>query len=728
MNDSSNRSNRNPSDRLIRFGPFAADLDSQELLRGETRLRIPGQSFRILTLLLAKPGALVTREEMQQELWPSDTFVDFDHGLSAAVRRLRDALNDSADSPRYIETLPRRGYKFIGQIEKETPGATNSRESAGPLNLQPPSPEKPESDEQTLSSPLWKWALVGIGLLAVGLISAVIYFSGPDRKAPETTRSLGAVPFTSLPGLSVAPAFSPDGSRIAFAWTGKTNSPAVRFDLYVKASGGEEILQLTHHPSEWICSAWSPDGTRIAFHRMAGNDSGVYVVSALGGPERKLVTTRVPYSVLAPISWSPDGKWIAFGNPLPTEPHDRMFRVSTETSEVIPFEHDPDCLNEASPTFSHDGQKIFYACVQSMYEGELRSRAVTGGSSTLIAAPPTPPYSIGVSGDDERVAFWYGYEFDKISVVNVNDRSVKRIETPDASSWPAISSQGDKLAFSTQVSSVGIWRRDLLHPEAAPVNFIPSSRQQNSPQYSPDGKHIAFESKRSGDWALWVSDADGGNLEKVSKDVYGSGAPRWSPDSKELVFDTAPTHPSSVYLVDIAEGVPRKLETDVADMKLPAWSHDGKWIYFTSDVNEGHRVYRSSAQGGHAQMLISDNRGTRPEESADSKYLYVGSREFDFELRKLPLANPKSGLQTEGTVRVLGKTLWQLTPSGVYFVPHEAPRTMRFFDFATSKTRDVFTAEKDFDDGISVSPDGRYILYSQVDAVNADIMVMDKYH
>ena len=132
VDDPFNRSNSRYAPRSIRFGPFTADLDSQELTRGETRLRIPGQSFRILVLLLAKPGALVTREQMQQELWPSDTFVDFDHGLSAAVKRLRETLGDSADSPRYIETLPRRGYRFIGKIEGEKVGGRTAEESATP--------------------------------------------------------------------------------------------------------------------------------------------------------------------------------------------------------------------------------------------------------------------------------------------------------------------------------------------------------------------------------------------------------------------------------------------------------------------------------------------------------------------------------------------------------------------------------------------------------------------
>src|SRR5262249_15115047 len=105
--------------QVIRFATFEVDLQAQELRKAGVRVRLPGQSFQVLKMLLECPGGLVTREELQHAIWPSDTFVDFDHGLSAAVNRLREALGDSADEPHFVETLPRRGYRFIGQIGAE---------------------------------------------------------------------------------------------------------------------------------------------------------------------------------------------------------------------------------------------------------------------------------------------------------------------------------------------------------------------------------------------------------------------------------------------------------------------------------------------------------------------------------------------------------------------------------------------------------------------------------
>jgi Tol biopolymer transport system component/DNA-binding winged helix-turn-helix (wHTH) protein len=711
----------------IRFDRFRVDVSSGQLRKEGRKIRLQPQPFQLLVLLLRNPGQVVSREDVRQELWAQDTFVDFDHGLAAAVNKLREALGDSAESPRYIETLPRRGYRFIGSAKCENVDSVAGEQTTGVPLSPDPSVEDPVGTGREISPRRERWLHFGLILAAVASLSTLIFVISRNRTSGEAARASAAVPFTSLPGFAGAPAFSPDGSRIAFAWNGdnkNTNTNAAGFDLYVKALGSEEKLQLTHHPSEWISSAWSPDGTQVAFHRMAGNDTGIYVVSAMGGPERRLVGTRIAYGVAAPISWSPDGKWIAFGNPLPDEPRDRMFRISVETAEIIPFEHDPECVHEAIPTFSRDGRKIFYSCVHTVYEGDLRSRPVQGGLATLIRATSGPPFGITVSGDDEAVGY---SDSSGLWFVNLKDGSVSRITAPEGSSSPTISARDDKVAFTTALGSVSIRRRDLLHPGTPAVNLIPSSRQQNSAHYSPDGRHMVFDSMRSGDWAVWVSDLDGGNLFKVSKEIAGAEGPAWSPDGTKIVFDTALNHPSSVYVVDIAEGIPRKIRTQISDMKLPSWSHDGKSIYFISDFSSGHRVYRCKLQGGVAERLPTDVHATRPEESPDGQYLYTTSREANSQLEKLSLQDLESGVQIEPIPRLLNWTVWQVTPRGIYFVPQDAPRTMRYFDFARRKTRDVFTLDKDFDRGISISRDGRYILFSQVDEANADIMVMDKY-
>src|SRR5438874_7163789 len=144
--------NGNGSDR-VKFGPYEVDLHTHELWKYGTRIKLVGQPFEVLTILLKKPGELVTREELRARLWPGDTFVDFNHGLNAAVNKLREALSDSAETPRYVETLPRRGYRFIAPVER--PGTKTAQESApAPLDVPRLSPRSGQPPAAGVNPPL----------------------------------------------------------------------------------------------------------------------------------------------------------------------------------------------------------------------------------------------------------------------------------------------------------------------------------------------------------------------------------------------------------------------------------------------------------------------------------------------------------------------------------------------------------------------------------------------
>src|SRR5688572_6221642 len=122
-----------------RFGPYEADLATGELRREGTKVPLQDKPFQMLALLLRRPGELVTREELRSELWPADTFVDFEHGLNTAVKKLRQALDDSAETPRFVETLPRRGYRFVAPVSMETPVAVAGDPAPAPAPPEPPS-------------------------------------------------------------------------------------------------------------------------------------------------------------------------------------------------------------------------------------------------------------------------------------------------------------------------------------------------------------------------------------------------------------------------------------------------------------------------------------------------------------------------------------------------------------------------------------------------------------
>jgi Tol biopolymer transport system component/DNA-binding winged helix-turn-helix (wHTH) protein len=699
-----------PKFQRIAFDRFELDLRSGQLRKNGHRVHLQAQPFRLLALMLEHPGEVVTREEVCRQLWHADTFVDFDHSLGTAINKIRETLGDSAEHPRFVETLPRRGYRFIGEIKPQA---------------QPTVPAEPSHREHNRP----RWVSRAVGFLAILVCALGAGFAYRWLRPRQASAKLTAFPFTALPGLETSPAFSPDGSRIAFAWKGDPASGAKGFDLYVKAIGSETLLRLTHHPSEWISPTWSPDGTQVAFHRMAGAETGLYVVPALGGPERKLRSTRVPYAVAAPISWSPDGKWIGFGEPLPDKAEDRMFLLSIETLETRELPHDPKCLHEATPTFSNAGDRLAYLCVRSTNEFELYFVALPGGAPKLITTFSNFPAGFTWSTDDRKLLLALSSDGGPdLREIVVADGSVRLLDSVPDASWPAISRTGNKLAYITTSDNINIWRRDLLHPNASDVELISSTREQDDAQYSPDGQHIAFASTRAGAAEIWMSDADGNNLVQLSKFNGSSGTPRWSPDSKKIAFDSHRSGHFEIYIVDISERVPRKLVTNLGkDVSTPSWSRDGKWIYFRSYEAIGHRMYRSAATGADAILLSVQPDVISPQESYDGDVLYFAARNVNTGLRMISLKQAFGESAVGGMPTVASENLWTVVPGGIYFVPANTPRSLCYFDFGSRKIREILHLEKDFAGGLSVSSDGRWLLYSQIDEENSDIMLVDHF-
>jgi Tol biopolymer transport system component len=498
----------------------------------------------------------------------------------------------------------------------------------------------------------------------------------------------------------------------------------------VKAIGSETLLRLTHHPSEWISSTWSSDGTQIAFHRKAGADTGIYVVPALGGPERKLHSTRIPWTDFTFISWSPDGKWIALADLLSEEEHARVYLLSPETLESKQIPNDPRCLDQGQPAFSHSGEYLAYWCYRSPNESGLYSLPLAGGKAKIVSSVLGLPAGLTWSADDKELI----YSLDdgltrELGEVTVANGSVKQLTFAGNAGLPAVSSRGDKLAFSSFSGIANIWRRDLLHPEAPAVELIPSTRLQHNPQYSPGGKRIAFSSERTGVPGVWVSSDDGSNLVQISSPHVASGSPQWSPDGEKIAFDARPLDRWEIYVADVAEGNPRKLVTNISSIYRPHWSRDGRWIYFRSYETGRAGIYRCPAAGGDAIALSKDIDAYGPQESFDGKTVYFSNRDAHSKLKRVDLSTqPGTESEVEGLPRLKDSQRWTLTLNGVFFVPDEAPKSVRFFDFASKQIRPIFEADKDFGSGLSISPDGRWILYSQGGDKNSDIMIVDQFH
>ena len=355
---------------LIRFGPFTLDGRSGELCNGPTRLKVPDQSIAVLQALLERPGELVTREALRERLWGPDTFVDFEAGLNAAVRRLREALNDSADTPRYIETLPRRGYRFIAPVDGASTAAPPA--PAALVGAEAPAPARDEIARAGL-----RLRHVVLATLALAVIGAALWVGlRRNDAAPAAAR---AVPITSFPGLELDPALSPTGTFVAFAWEGESGD---NFDIYVRSiDGRSQNHRLTTDAAADHAPTWSPDGQRIAFVRVLEGKREIVVLPALGGHEQRLFEAGpeggAGWSARAyGLSWTPDGKHLVFGDRSGSGPTSAIYLYSFADGRRRQLTRPPTNLGDVHPVVSPDGRYLAFV--------RLNPQAMDGSGSVFV--------------------------------------------------------------------------------------------------------------------------------------------------------------------------------------------------------------------------------------------------------------------------------------------------------------------------------------------------------
>jgi Tol biopolymer transport system component len=246
-------------------------------------------------------------------------------------------------------------------------------------------------------------------------------------------------------------------------------------------------------------------------------------------------------------------------------------------------------------------------------------------------------------------------------------------------------------------------------------------------QYSPDGKRIAFESERSGVHAIWVSDADRSNaVELFSRAGMVCWAPRWSPDGQRVAFDFDAEGNYDIYVIRASGGKPIRMTTHSADDIAPSWSRDGNWIYFASIRTGRPEVWKVSAGGGE-DVRVTRNGGHGAFESLDGKSVYYTKGDFSTGFWKMPLSG---GEESQVLPSVVTRS-FSLVNDGIYFIPEagtDRKFSIQFLSFATAKVKTVTPMSAAPAAGLSVSPDGRFLLFSQVDEAGSDLMLVENFH
>ena len=291
---------------------------------------------------------------------------------------------------------------------------------------------------------------------------------------------------------------------------------------------------------------------------------------------------------------------------------------------------------------------------------------------------------------------------------------------------PAIALRGNRLAYIHVSDDFDIFQ---LQPGKPPHRFASSTRYDGLPQYSPDGKRVAFCSRRSGKQEIWVCAADGANPVQLTNSRNSSGTPRWSPDGSSLAFDRHLNGVWHVFVMASDGGASRRLTSEDSDEVIPSWSRDGKCVYYASDRTGRYEIWKAPAKGGQGTQ-ITHNGGWTAFESYDGRSLYYTKNldSFDYQsgLWTLPIRGGQERLVLES---VCCRT-FSVMEDGIYYVP--VPRagkdaSLRFYDFATGKNREVAAIKEYVREGATVSPDRKTFLFGAATQVGSNIMIVDNF-
>lgn len=577
-------------------------------------------------------------------------------------------------------------------------------------------------------------------LLAV-VAGVLIGIYGVQHIPSGDSESLTVAPLTALPGNEVQPSLSPDGNRVAFAFD---RIPSSNYDIYVKTIGSEEITRLTSDPADDMSPSWSPDGQHIAFLRFLSNQSALVMVmpAAAGGAERQLAKLRVERDETEiRLAWSPDGEWIATSDAETPLSRMRLVLISATTGRKRRLAYQPPASDaDLSPSFSPDGRYLAYARhlsegIADLYLVEVAKE----GGPTAVARRLTdwnrmnrsPVWSgdgkeIFFVGDEARIGprIWRVPAFARGKGRRIN-------QVGDGSSSIALSPRARRLVYSKEIEDWNIWRIDLsqaagtrAQSQASPSPVIASTYEDSQPQYSPDGKYIAFQSDRSGDYEIWIANSDGSSPRQLTR-VHSkiSGYPRWSPDGKYIVFHSRRGGYANLYTVKLETASYRALTAGTTNDTTPSWSHDGKSIYFESQRSGISQIWRIPAEGGQAS-LVTKNGGAIAFDSVDGKLLFY-SKFNEPGLWMLPLDG--GGTESQVLPSLSTPDAFAVTQAGIYFARRTADNntSLSFMSFSPRLIREVARIRTPLVSDLSASPSGGSLLYAQADQTGSDLMLVE---
>jgi len=613
---------RNP--RIVYFGDCVLDLDTAELRRNGTKTSLQSQPFQILTALLENPGRLVTREELTKKLWPDGTFVDFDQSLNKAIARLREALGDSAETPRIVETLPRKGYRFIAALEQ------TKQESV--LNLTSENGGSAHTIAATNVVRRRNLALLaGSVLVVLGTIASGIYVYLLRKVAPFERIDITQVTDN---GRVKTTAISPDGKYVGYVVDEGSANPFFglggggKESLWIRqVAGGNDVQVVLPADVSYKRLAFSSDGSFLYAIRSseANGANSIYKIPLLGGTEKRLVV-----GVDDVLTFSPDGKKMAFVR----------FLEAAHSGLVIANE------DGSGESILAECKSPPYYCATGIAWSPNNKTIATNAFWGESGAGRMSPVEFSVqSGAEHSLAnrrwAWVGNlawlqdgrglivnEMDlnsvhqQIGVLSYPDGQMRRITT-DTNEYLGISlTANSKIIASVQQKfAFDVWIAPLA--DAMSARPITSGGNSGESSWSPKGKIVFQKIMGPGEMNIWTMDSDGSAEKQLTANAGRINVlPHVSPDGRYIVFLSERTGTAHLWRMDIDGSNPKQLTNNPDDYPWfgSDFTPDSKWVVYTKVGADGG-LWKVSIEGGTPVRINTSSIAYYPAVSPDGKML-----------------------------------------------------------------------------------------------------------